>query len=665
MFNKILIANRGEIACRIIRSAKKMGIRTVAVFSEADKNAQHVLDADEAAYIGLAPASDSYLSIDKIIEACKKHDVDAVHPGYGFLSEKGNFSEALEKENITFIGPPKDAINAMGDKITSKKVAESAGVSTIPGHVGVIDSLIEGEKIADSIGYPVMIKASAGGGGKGMRVARNASELKENFSLAKSEALKSFDDDRVFIEKFISNPRHIEIQILGDVYGNYVYLGERECSIQRRNQKVFEEAPSPFLKSVVRERMGEQAILLCKAVGYYSAGTVEFVVDRDQNFYFLEMNTRLQVEHPVTELVFGVDLVEEMIRLAAREKLPFKQEDLKPRGWALESRVYAEDPSKKFLPSVGRLTKYKPPDNSVSEDCIIRNDTGVFEGSEISIYYDPMIAKLCTWGPDRNTALIAMRYALDSFVIEGIAHNLSFLSALADNQNIISGEFNTNFLEKEYKNCFSPLDLPDNLRLQFAIIAVCVSKLCQSEFVEPELSVFHGNQPKSDLIVSIGESHFKLSAKRYATEFVVMDEKNREWTVNIDWNRNTSIARSSINGEERVSKIKREGDNLLINYRGFKSSAKVQTLREAELRNFLIQREPEDVSKLLLCPMPGLLISLNVSVGDKVTAGQPLCIIEAMKMENVLRAEKNGIIRKINFKAGLTLNVNDVIIEYE
>ncbi len=665
MFKKILIANRGEIACRIIRSAKKMGIRTVAVFSEADSNSLHVHFADEAACIGAPPSSESYLCIEKIVEVCKKHNVDAVHPGYGFLSENAKFRQALERENISFIGPPTEAIKAMGDKITSKKVANSAGVSTIPGHVGVINNLSEAKKIADQIGYPVMIKASAGGGGKGMRIARSISELSENFSLAKSEAAKSFGDGRVFIEKFILEPRHIEIQILGDMYGNFVYLGERECSIQRRNQKVFEEAPSPFLKNEVRAKMGEQAILLCEAVGYYSAGTVEFVVDKNQNFYFLEMNTRLQVEHPVTELVYGVDLVEEMIRVASGQKLSFKQKNLRAVGWAFESRVYAEDPSKNFLPAVGRLLKYRPPDNFFGKDFVIRNDTGVAEGSEISIFYDPMIAKLCTWGPDRNKALNTMRRALDSFVIEGVTNNLSFLSALAENKKIAKGQFNTNFLAKEFKNGFSPQTLPAELKLKFAIISLCFSKLCECEFVHSQSDFEKGKYSENNFVVLVDKSSFNLNVQRCELGFKVVDEKNEEWIVQLDWERNVNIVRSFIDDEQLVSKINLGKGDLTIAYRGFQSRVKIQTTREAELSEFMIPRQPEDISKLLVCPMPGLLISLDVSIGDKVIAGQPLCIIEAMKMENVLRAEKNGIIKKINCKPGLTLNVNDVIIEYE
>ncbi|MGB5868576.1 MAG: acetyl/propionyl/methylcrotonyl-CoA carboxylase subunit alpha, partial [Albidovulum sp.] len=461
MFKKILIANRGEIACRVIKTARKMGIKTVAVYSDADRNALHVKMADEAVHIGPPPANQSYIVIDKIMDAIRQTGAEAVHPGYGFLSENMKFAEALEKEGVVFIGPPSPAIEAMGDKITSKKLAQEAKVSTVPGYMGLIGDADEAVKISGQIGYPVMIKASAGGGGKGMRIAWNDDEAREGFQSSKNEAANSFGDDRIFIEKFVTQPRHIEIQVLADKHGNCVYLHERECSIQRRNQKVIEEAPSPFLDEATRRAMGEQACALAQAVGYTSAGTVEFIVDGDKNFYFLEMNTRLQVEHPVTELITGVDLVEQMIRVAAGEKLPFAQKDLKINGWAMESRLYAEDPYRGFLPSIGRLTRYRPPVEEATDTCVVRNDTGVFEGGEISMYYDPMIAKLCTWGPDRASAIENMRVALDSFEVEGIGHNLPFCSAVMDHPRFASGNITTAFIDEEYPDGFAGAVLDD------------------------------------------------------------------------------------------------------------------------------------------------------------------------------------------------------------
>ena len=455
MFKKILIANRGEIACRVIKSAQKMGIKTVAVYSDADRNALHVKMADEAIYIGASPAAQSYIVIDKIMAAIKASGAEAVHPGYGFLSENMNFAAALEAAGVVFIGPPSPAIEAMGDKITSKKLAQEAGVSTVPGHMGLIDDAEHAVTIAGQIGYPVMIKASAGGGGKGMRIAWNDAEAREGFQSSKNEAAASFGDDRIFIEKFVTQPRHIEIQVLGDKHGNIVYLHERECSIQRRNQKVIEEAPSPFLDEATRRAMGEQACALARAVGYTSAGTVEFIVDGSRNFYFLEMNTRLQVEHPVTELITGVDLVEQMIRVAYGEALPFRQEDLKINGWAMESRLYAEDPYRNFLPSIGRLTRYRPPvEGPTPTGGIVRNDTGVFEGGEISMFYDPMIAKLCTWGPTRQAAIEEMRTALDTFEVEGIGHNLPFVGAVMEHPRFVSGNITTAFIAEEYPEGF-------------------------------------------------------------------------------------------------------------------------------------------------------------------------------------------------------------------
>ena len=475
MFKKILIANRGEIACRVIKTARRMGIQTVAVYSDADRDALHVSMADEAIHIGPPPANQSYIVIDKIMDAIRQSGAEAVHPGYGFLSERAEFAEALDAAGVAFIGPPKGAIEAMGDKITSKKLAAEAGVSTVPGYMGLIADADEAVKIAGEIGYPVMIKASAGGGGKGMRIAWNEQETREGFQSSKNEAAASFGDDRIFIEKFVTQPRHIEIQVLGDKHGNCIYLGERECSIQRRNQKVIEEAPSPFLDEATRKAMGEQSVALAKAVDYCSAGTVEFIVDGDRNFYFLEMNTRLQVEHPVTELITGQDLVEHMIRVAYGEKLSLTQDDVKLNGWAMESRLYAEDPYRNFLPSIGRLTRYRPPAETedytpgvVPSEAVVRNDTGVYEGGEISMYYDPMIAKLCSWGPDRAAAIETMRTALDEFEVEGIGHNLPFLSAVYDHERFTSGNITTAFIEEEYPEGFAGVTLPDDVLRRLA-----------------------------------------------------------------------------------------------------------------------------------------------------------------------------------------------------
>ena len=500
MIKKILVANRGEIACRVFKTAKKMDIQTVAVYSDSDENSLHVSLADEAVYIGASSASESYLSIDKIIDACKKTGANAVHPGYGFLSERAEFCERLSAEGIIFVGPPVNAIEAMGDKITSKKIAQEANVSTVPCHMGLIDDANHAVEISNKIGYPVMIKASAGGGGKGMRIAWNDEEAKEGFARSKSEAASSFGDDRIFIEKFVVEPRHIEIQVLADQHENCVYLGERECSIQRRNQKVIEEAPSPFLDEKTRVAMGEQSCALAKAVGYTSAGTVEFIVDKNRNFYFLEMNTRLQVEHPVTELITGIDLVEQMIRIATGKKLNFSQKSIKLNGWAMESRLYAEDPYRNFLPSIGRLTRYRPPAESVEKDCIIRNDTGVYEGGEISMFYDPMIAKLCTWSSDREKAITAMENALDRFEIEGIGHNLPFLSAVMGHSRFKSGNITTAFIDEEYPDGFRGVIPSDGIQDILSATALIITRMKMKRISERD-STFDNPVPKKDNLV--------------------------------------------------------------------------------------------------------------------------------------------------------------------
>jgi propionyl-CoA carboxylase alpha chain len=537
MFKKILIANRGEIACRVVKTAKKLGIPTVAVYSDADRGALHVKMADEAVHIGPAPSAQSYIVIEKILDAIRQTGADAVHPGYGFLSENPKFAEALAKEKVTFIGPPVKAIEAMGDKITSKKIAAAAGVNTVPGHMGLIADADEAVKISAQIGYPVMIKASAGGGGKGMRIAWNDAEAREGFQSSKNEAKSSFGDDRIFIEKFVTEPRHIEIQVLGDQHGNVLYLGERECSIQRRNQKVIEEAPSPFLDAKTRKAMGEQACALAREVGYFSAGTVEFIVDGSRNFYFLEMNTRLQVEHPVTELVTGIDLVEQMIRVAAGEKLSFGQDDLKLNGWAIESRLYAEDPYRNFLPSIGRLTRYRPPAEGRRENgTVVRNDTGVFEGGEISMYYDPMIAKLCTWAPDRTTAVDAMAAALDDFEVEGIGHNLPFLSAVMQQERFRSGRLTTAYIAEEFPDGFSGVEPSDEEARTLAAIAAFANLRAQKRAVL--ISGTLANHPRTvggDWVVKIDGREFAMTVAEGGGHTLVDFADGSSIHVRSDW----------------------------------------------------------------------------------------------------------------------------------
>ena len=666
MFKKILIANRGEIACRIIRTCSLMGIKTVAVFSDADQHALHAKIADESVCIGGAQASDSYLSIEKIINACKNTGADAVHPGYGFLSENASFCESLSTEGITFIGPPAFAIESMGDKIASKKIAVDAGVSTVPGCLGVIEDDQAAKTIANEIGYPVMIKASAGGGGKGMRVARNVVELIEGFSAAKNEAKKSFGDDRIFIEKYIDQPRHIEIQIMGDIQGNFVFFGERECSIQRRNQKIIEEAPSPFLGNDVRKKMGDQAIALAKAVGYFSVGTVEFIVDSKSNFYFLEMNTRLQVEHPITELVYNVDLVKEMINIAAKKPLLFCQSDIKIDGWAIESRIYAEDPIKNFLPSIGRLERYLPPKEIDNEGFRLRNDSGVYEGAEIVVYYDPMIAKLCVWSADRRGAIKNMREALDCFVIEGVQTNISFLSAVLDNKKFESGNFSTSFIAEEFPTGFDYLTSDLDLSKKLGIVAICLDKFQSSRMIRslaPHLKI---TRQKIDRIAVVSNASFQFSFKLVGRDtFIFDDGVGLELKVEIDWRPGEPLVSASIGDTQLKLKIKLDKGSFIFEYRGRRAKVQVFTLREAALSKYMIDRMPEDVSQLVICPMPGLLVDLQVSVGEEVSLGQPLCIIEAMKMENIIKAEKTSTVKAINKSIGDSLRVDDVIMEFD
>ena len=665
MFNKILIANRGEIACRVIKTAKQMGIKTVAVFSDADRNALHVQMADEAVNIGPPPANQSYIDIKKVISAVKKINAQAVHPGYGFLSENAKFAKSLSDIGVTFIGPPENAIESMGDKITSKKIAQEAGVNTVPGYMGVIKDENEALSISEKIGYPVMIKASAGGGGKGMRIAWNDSEVKEGFQSSKNEAASSFGDDRIFIEKFVTQPRHIEIQVLADTKGNCIYLGERECSIQRRNQKVVEEAPSSFLDEKTRRKMGEQACNLAKAVGYSSAGTVEFIVDKDKNFYFLEMNTRLQVEHPVTELITGIDLVEQMILVAAGKPLSITQKDIKLTGWAIESRLYAEDPYRNFLPSIGRLTRYRPPAEIKDKHSIVRNDTGVYEGGEISMYYDPMIAKLCTWAPDRAKAIEQMRIALDRFEVEGIGHNLPFLSAVMDHKKFISGKITTAFIAEEYSEGFNGVDLNDDEIKDLAACAAAMNRV--AEIRRTKISGRMDNHERrvgDDWVVQIAGKVFLVNVLADTAGANVIFEDETSIRISGDWLPGKKLANMTAGDKNLVIKINKITGGFRMRTRGADLKVLVRTPRQAELSKHMQEKLPPDTSKMLLCPMPGLLVKIDVEIGQEVQEGQPLCTVEAMKMENILRAERKGVVAKINSSVGDSLAVDDIILEF-
>ena len=672
MFKKILIANRGEIACRVIKTARKMGIKTVAVYSEADRDAVHVEMADKAVLIGPPPAAESYLVIKNIVAAAKETGAEAIHPGYGFLSENAAFARALARANITFIGPPEKAIKVMGDKIESKKFAAKAKVSTVPGHLGVIEDETEAAKIAGEIGYPVMIKASAGGGGKGMRIAYSQDEVAEGYALSKSEAKSSFGDDRVFIEKFIEEPRHIEIQVLADTHGNVIYLGERECSIQRRNQKVIEEAPSPLLDEETRAAMGEQAVALARAVDYTSAGTVEFIADKDKNFYFLEMNTRLQVEHPVTELVTGVDLVEQMIRVAAGEKLKLKQDDITLNGWAIESRVYAEDPFRNFLPSTGRLTAYRPPREGTYYGLTIRNDTGVAEGGEISIYYDPMIAKLITHGPDRNAATDHMIGALDAFYIDGIQHNIPFLSALMQHPRWRKGALTTGFLAEEYPDGFHPRAPTEAEAQTLTMVAAAIDHLGNQR--RRQITDQMGGEAvlfPDERVVQLGDSHRKVKvAGGFGEDIEVMLLDDRGSTIEkallvSDWWFGEPLWSGEINGVGTTVQVRPILNGYDLSYRGIHVPAYVYTLREAELAALMPVKEAPDTSKQLLCPMPGLVVAIHVEEGQAIKAGEALCVVEAMKMENILRAERDATVAAIHAEPGDSLAVDAVIMEFE
>ena len=671
MFKKLLIANRGEIACRIIRSAKRLGIETVAVYSEADRDALHVDLADEAVCIGPAAAAQSYLVMDKIIVAAKETGAEAIHPGYGFLSENAALAKALDKAGIVFVGPNPKAIEAMGDKIESKKLAAKANVSTVPGYLGVIKDAKEAAKIADDIGYPVMIKASAGGGGKGMRVAYSQKEVAEGFASSQSEAKSSFGDDRVFIEKYIEEPRHIEIQVLGDKHGNVIHLGERECSIQRRNQKVIEEAPSPFIDAKTREAMGAQAVALSEAVGYDSAGTVEFIVDKNRNFYFLEMNTRLQVEHPVTELVTGLDLVEEMLKVAAGEKLAVKQKDVKLKGSAIECRIYAEDPARNFLPSTGRLVRFRPPELGTEDGVTTRLDTGVEEGGEISVYYDPMIAKLVTHAPKRIEAIEQMGRALDGFVIDGFRHNIPFLAVLMRNERWRKGDISTKFIAEEFPDGFHPPVPKGEVRDVLVAVAAGMDHLSNQRrrMITQQM---HGEPVRfSDVrLVQLGEElvRAKVEGRDYPMTVTLggkgTGEKLRQIEVNSSWWFGDQVWEGTIGGEEAAVQVRPILNGAMLTSRGVEVPVRVFTEREAELIALMPVKEKPDTSKLLLCPMPGLVVSLAVSEGQEVAAGDTLCVVEAMKMENVLKAERDGTVSKILAKPGDSLNVDAIILEF-
>jgi propionyl-CoA carboxylase alpha chain len=668
VFKKILIANRGEIACRVIKTARRMGIATVAVYSDADARAPFVQMADEAVHIGPSPASESYLVADKIIAACKATGAEAVHPGYGFLSERTSFAEALAKENIAFIGPPVNAIAAMGDKIESKKLAKEAGVNVVPGFVGEIRDTEHAVEISNEIGYPVMMKASAGGGGKGMRLAYDEKDVREGFEATKREGLNSFGDDRVFIEKFILNPRHIEIQILGDQHGNILYLNERECSIQRRHQKVVEEAPSPFVTPKMRQAMGEQCVALARAVGYYSAGTVELIVSgadpTGESFYFLEMNTRLQVEHPVTEAITGIDLVEQMIRVAAGEKLEMTQDDIKIDGWAIENRVYAEDPYRGFLPSTGRLVRYRTPVPAWTGDERgvdgVRVDAGVEEGGEVSIFYDPMIAKLVTWGKTRDEAADLQVAALDRFEIEGLGHNIDFVSAIMQHPRFRSGELTTGFIAEEYPEGFHGADTSEDVTQALAAIAGFMASAEADRARRTDGQLGDRLDPPAKWQVTIGGASHKVKIGR---KHIKVDGEKVD--IALEYTPGDRLVVAEIDDSELAVKVAKTRTGWRMTTRGRIHDVRVLPWHVAPLASHMIEKIPPDLSKFLICPMPGLLVALHVGEGDKVEAGQPLATVEAMKMENILRAEKAGVVKSVNAAQGDSLAVDAVILEME
>ena len=661
MFNKILIANRGEIACRVIKTARKMGISTVAVYSDADAGALHTRLADEAIHIGPSASAESYLRADRIIQACKDTGAQAVHPGYGFLSENAEFCEALEAANITFIGPGVKAITSMGDKITSKLLAQDAGVNTIPGYTDVIDGPDHAVEIAKDIGYPVMLKASAGGGGKGMRVVYNDDECRDGFTLAANEAKSSFGDDRVFAEKFIEEPRHIEIQVLADKHGNAIYLGERECSIQRRHQKVIEEAPSPFLDEETRKAMGEQAVALARAVDYCSAGTVEFIVDANKNFYFLEMNTRLQVEHPITELVTKQDLVEHMIKVADGQELSLKQDDVTLTGWALESRVYAEDPFRNFLPSIGRLVEYQAP----AESDNVRVDTGIEEGSEVSMFYDPMIAKLVTYGETRDEAIAHMASALDCYYIRGLSHNISFLNALVLHPRFQEGRLTTNFIAEEYPDGFNAEDVPGS----DVMVPVAVAAYLNARETERNTQISgqtrrFENTLRTDWVVVVDKDQYPLSVA-LTDNGCTLTHNNEQFELTTDWDFGDAVLHGTLGDKPINVQIDRAGAGYKLFYHGAERVTTVLTPKVAQFTEHMIEKLPPDLSKFLLSPMPGLLVRLSVEAGEEVKAGEELAVVEAMKMENSLRATEDVVIAKVLAEQGESLTVDQPILEFE
>jgi propionyl-CoA carboxylase alpha chain len=670
MFKKILIANRGEIACRVIRTARRMGIKTVAVYSDADTRAPHVKMADERVRLGPPPASESYLKAELIIDACKETGAEAVHPGYGFLSERTTFAKALEKAGIAFIGPPPKAIAAMGDKIESKKLARDAGVNVVPGYLGDIATTDDAVKIAVDIGFPVMMKASAGGGGKGMRLAWSEKDVREGFESVKREGLSSFGDDRVFIEKFIEQPRHIEIQVLGDQHGNILYLNERECSIQRRHQKVVEEAPSPFVSAEMRKNMGEQAVALARAIGYYSAGTVELIVSGSdptgKSFYFLEMNTRLQVEHPVTEETTGLDLVEQMIRIAAGEKLKFSQDDIGINGWSVETRVYAEDPYRSFLPSTGRLVRYRPPVEHREKDLVVRIDDGVADGGEVSMFYDPMIAKLITWAPTREQAIDAQTQALDQFVIDGISDNVDFLSALMQHASFRSGNFTTNFIAEEYPQGFEGAPADAQLIADLTAIAGMVAVITDER--SAKISDQLGPPPylPCERVVRIdGGAEHQVRIKPYKGGTLAVLDAGELVDIVGRWTPGQRLLTVLVDGRERTVQVRRIGRKWELETRGASHQVQVLAPHVAELSHHMIEKPAPDLSRLLLAPMPGLLTKLDVAVGDTVEPGQPVAVMEAMKMENILRAPKAATVKATPAKAGDSLAVDQIIVEFE
>ncbi|MGB8277752.1 MAG: acetyl/propionyl/methylcrotonyl-CoA carboxylase subunit alpha [Methylovirgula sp.] len=669
MFKKILIANRGEIACRILKTAHRMGIACVAAYSEADRDAPFVGMADEAICIGPAPATESYLAIQKIIEACKKTDAEAVHPGYGFLAERPAFADALQEAGLAFIGPNRRALAVMGDKIAAKQLARAAGVATLPGFLGTVEDPAAAAEIAEEIGYPVMLKSSAGGGGKGMRIAYARGEIEDSFARAQSEAASAFGDDRIFIEKFIEHPRHIEIQILGDRFGNIIHLGERECSIQRRHQKVVEEAPSLLVDEELRFKMGEEAIALAKAVDYESAGTVEFIVEpTGRGFYFLEMNTRLQVEHPVTELVTGVDLVEEMIKIAAGERLALTQADVHLKGWAIESRIYAEDPSRDFLPSTGRLVTFRPPAEGHHDGVTLRHDTGVVEGSEISIHYDPMIGKLISHAGDRAAAIAAQADALDQFVIEGISHNIPFLAALMQNPRFKSGALSTDFIALEYPQGFAPR-LPEGDELdRLAAVAASIDHVMKARqrlisgqmahlrqpVVSPERCVLLFGRTRIDVVIDEGDDGLLIR----------MAQNGQAYLCQSDWGAGMKVWSGTIDQEPTYVQVRPRLNSFRLLWRGIVVEACVYSRREAELAALMLEKKAEHLAKTLRCPMPGLVKAILVTPGQAVKEGEILCVIEAMKMENVLRAESDAVVKEIYVAESASLGVDAVIMDF-